>query len=93
MSALVVEQLRNRRKSAQRCPLLDCGCADPWPCRCHRSEPTDQQINGYRDAAELLLSIGLTPAPFTAEMRSLWRRGGSDRELVSTVSTRWAADV
>lgn len=47
-------------------------------------------VDGYRDAVLLLESLGLTPAPMLPEMRALWRRGGSDRELVSSVAEKWA---
>lgn len=83
-----IHELRRRRAAAQRTPVLECGRADPW----HYPQPdlpSDHYIDGYRDAAEHLLAQGLTPAPNVPAMRGLWRRGGTDRELVQAISERW----
>lgn len=82
--------LHRRKAAAQRLPSLECGCRDPWTCRCFGAgEPTLLQVDAYRDTAILLLSRGMTPAPRIPEMRVLWRRGGEDRLVVEAISSRW----
>jgi len=74
-------QLRARRAAGCRLPPLDCGCRDPWPCRCTRPPLSERTVNGYRDAARHVLRDGNTPALPLEVLRALWRRGGADREL------------
>lgn len=74
-------QLRARRAAAARCVPLDCGCADPWPCRCTRPPLSERTVDGYRDAARHVLGHGSTPALPLEVLQALWRRGGPDREL------------
>jgi hypothetical protein len=46
---------------------LDCGCRDPWPCRCHERcpccgqepPPSEVQLDGWRDAILHLADHGL----------------------------------
>lgn len=79
-----------RRAAAQRLPVLECGCRDPWTCRCCLGEqPSRLAVDAYRDAAIMLFGQGMTPAPRIPEMRALWRRGGEDRLLVEKISLRW----
>lgn len=87
----VARQLRARRAASRRLPRLECcACRDPWPCRCHDPvEPSEQSANGYSDAAQHLLALGLLPAPNVPAMRMLWRRGGDERSLVGRISERW----
>jgi hypothetical protein len=66
---------------------LDSGYRDPW--RYDDPQPTERIVDGYLSAAAHLLDAGLTPCPFLPELRVLWRRGGSDRALVSEIATRW----
>lgn len=85
-------QSSRRRAAAERLPMLACGHADPWACRCSPTageQPTQVEVDAYRIAANMLLAQGMTPAPRLPEMRVLWRRGGEDRDLVSRISSRW----
>jgi hypothetical protein len=86
-----------RHAAAVRMPLLHCGCADPWTCRCG-TVPTlsynqsDNQIDGWADAARYLMDTsGLTPVLPAEVLRRLWQRGGEDRELAETLRTAAAA--
>lgn len=82
--------LRRRRAATYRLPVLDCGHADPWTCKCSDSDnATDQYIDGYRDAAQHLLAQGLTPAPNLPAMRGMWKRGGDDQRLAVRIAQRW----
>ncbi|OBF86974.1 hypothetical protein A5791_19880 [Mycobacterium sp. 852002-51163_SCH5372311] len=61
---------------------LDCGCPDPWPCRCSEPPLTERMIDGGRDAAlHILDTTGRIPLLETEVLQALWRRGGTDREL------------
>jgi hypothetical protein len=61
---------------------LDCGCADPWACRCTEPQLTERAVDGYRDAAEHILSTtGKTPVVPVEVLRALHRRGGDERAL------------
>lgn len=82
--------LRHRRQDAAlRAEPLACGHRDPLTC-CHHNEPlTDRGVDGYRDAAEHLFALGLSPHPFTPELRALWRRGGHDRATAVRIAERW----
>ena len=72
-----------RHDAAERVPLLDCGCADPWTCRCGAVPPmSDLQLNGYVDAARYILdTTGHMPILPVEVLRRLWQRGGDDRDL------------
>ncbi len=74
-------ELRARRAAGCRLPPLDCGCRDPWPCRCTRPPLSERTVDGYRAAARHVLRDGNTPALPIEVLRALWRRGGADREL------------
>lgn len=74
-------QLQRRREAARRLPPLDCGCRDPWPCRCTEPPLSDRAINGWRDTARYLLAQGKTPLLPLEALRALYRRGGADRTL------------
>jgi hypothetical protein len=74
----------------RRRPQFECGCFDP--CRCdYRHNPSDKRTEGYRAAIEHLAAEGLLAGALTPELRSLWRRGGSDRRIAETIVRRWAA--
>jgi hypothetical protein len=60
---------------------LDCGCRDPWPCRCTEPPLTDQMIDAGRDAALHILDRGEIPLLEIEVLRALYRRGGVDRGL------------
>ena len=70
-----------RQAAAQRLVPLDCGCPDPWPCRCSEPPLSDQLDDGGRDAALHVLSVGQVPLLGAEILQALWRRGGTDREL------------
>jgi hypothetical protein len=73
--------MRRRRQASWRCVPLDCGCPDLWPCRCTEPPLSDRALDGWRDAAVHVLSIGQVPLLPLEVRRSLWRRGGTDRVL------------
>lgn len=70
--------------------VLECGCADPWLCRCH-DEPRPlnrRQIDAAFASADHLLAAGMCP-PLSPEVARIgWRRGGETRRLVSEVAAR-----
>lgn len=70
-----------RHDAAARLVSLDCGCPDPWPCRCSEPPLSDRMIDGGRDAALHVLSVGQVPLLAAEILQALWRRGGADREL------------
>jgi hypothetical protein len=72
--------LWKRRHAARlRVPPLDCGCPDPWPCRCSQPPLSEKWINASRAAGERLLSLGCVPLLEIEVLQALWRRGGDDR--------------
>jgi hypothetical protein len=60
---------------------LDCGCRDPWLCRCTDPPLSDHQLDCWRDSALHILRLGNTPLLPIEARRALWRRGGADRVL------------
>jgi hypothetical protein len=75
---------RRRHDAAVRLVPLDCGCPDPWACRCTEPPLTERAVDGYRDAAEHILSTtGKTPVVPVEVLRALHRRGGDDRALAA----------
>lgn len=70
-----------RADAARRVPTLDCGCRDPWPCRCNEPPLTNFALDGWRNAARHVLSAGNTPMLPIEVLRALYRRGGADRAL------------
>jgi len=70
-----------RRAAACRVVPLDCGCPDPWPCRCTDPPLSLRAMDGWRDAALHVLSTGKVPILEVEVLQALWRRGGADREL------------
>lgn len=84
------EQLQRQRRAWRRKPWFDCGCSEP--CRCNwRDNPSDQRVDGYRDAIEHLAEQGLLAGALTPELRRLWQRGGDDRNVAEQIVRRWAA--
>jgi hypothetical protein len=75
-------QLRRRRGASWRLPPLDCGYRDPMHC-----EPPG--VRGYEDAAAMLLSLGLTPAPNLPALRVMWKAGDESRRVVEVIGQRW----
>jgi hypothetical protein len=86
-----LSQLRRRREAALRSMPLNCGCRDPWTCRCRddRAEFTERHVDGYVSAVLHLLDKGLMPAPNLPAMRLMYRRGGRDRRIASEIAERW----
>lgn len=77
-----LEHLRSRRAASRRSAPLDCGCRDPWPCRCTQPPLTNHALDSWRDAAEHVLSATGRPPLVPIEVRRAWyRRGGAYREL------------
>ena len=72
--------LRRRRQGAARSVPLDCGCRDPWPCRCTQPPLSDNALDGWRDAARHVLGTGCVPLVPIEVRRALWRRP-VDREF------------
>jgi hypothetical protein len=72
--------LRRRRTAAQRVAPLDCGCRDPWPCRCTQPAMSENALDGWAAAARHVLSQGRTPMLPLEVRRALWHRPG-DRAL------------
>ncbi len=70
-----VAGLHRRRKASQRSALLDCGCADPWCCRCRRPPLSDRMIDAGAAAATHLLDTGYLPIFDLPTLRELWRGG------------------
>lgn len=77
-----LRQTKLRRAAAQRLAIQPSGYADPW-----RYEPPTA---GYLEAAEHLLSQGLTPAPDLPAMRLMWQHGGAEQRLAIEIAERWA---
>jgi hypothetical protein len=72
---------KRRQHAACRVAPLDCGCPDPWPCRCSEPPLSDKMIDGGRDAALHLLAAGRIPLIKIEVLQALYRRGRADREL------------
>ncbi|MGB0972040.1 MAG: hypothetical protein ACPGVG_13925 [Mycobacterium sp.] len=79
-----IRQLRQRRAATYRLPALDCGHVDPLACR-NGPDP----INGYPEAAEHLLTLGLCPAPNLPALRAMWKRGGTNLRNASRIVEAW----
>lgn len=76
---------RRRHAAARRLAPLDCGCPDPWPCRCTEPPLSDARIDAGRDAAIHLLNAGYVPIVEIEVLQALWRRGGIERELAEAL--------
>jgi hypothetical protein len=90
--ASMLEQIKRRRSATRRVPPLDCGCPDPWPCRCAEPPLSEGMIDAGRDAALLILDTGRVPLLKFEVLQALWRRGGADRALAEQLHelTGWA---
>lgn len=87
-------QSRRRLASARRMSPLDCGCRDPWPCRCTEPPLSARAIDGWRDAAMYLLAnSGKTPLLPVEVLQALWRRGGADRALAEELHSLTNGEV
>lgn len=76
-----------RRAAAQRLPAFGfCPCSDPWSCSCRRPVvESENQTDAWALALRHLIEVGLRPLAPVGALRSLWHRGGEDRELAITV--------
>ena len=79
--AHTVAALRRRREASWRLPPLECGCRDPWRCRCTSAALSAAALDGWRDAAQHILANGWIPLLPLEVRRALWRRQGADRLL------------
>jgi hypothetical protein len=89
----VPRQLRRRRAASWRLPPLDCGCRDPWPCRCSEPPLSEHALDGWRDAALRLLFDGRVPLLPIEVRRALWKRGGPDRVLAEQLHEACGGEV
>jgi hypothetical protein len=78
---------KRRRRAARRVVPLNCGCPDPFPCRCSDPPLSDKMIDAGRDSALHLLADGYVPLLKTEVLQALYRRGGEDRELAELLHT------
>ena len=75
-----------RHEAALRVAPMNCGCSDPWTCRCDVPPLSEHQIHGYADAARYILdTTGCTPMLPADVLRRLWQRGGDDRVLAEKI--------
>ena len=88
-----VAGLRRRRAASQRVPPLDCGCPDPWPCRCSRPPLSERMIDAGRDAALHILDAGKVPLLEIEVLQALWRRGGADRVLAELLNEASGGEI
>lgn len=85
-NGLQTQLLRRRRAASYRLQRLDCGCRDPWGCRCHEPPTSEQGLDAWAAAARHIMdATGCAPVVPPDMLRALWRRGGSDRELAQHV--------
>ncbi len=83
-------ELQRQRCLWRRRPQFECGCFEP--CRCdYRNHPSQKRTDAYLAAVEHLAAEGLLAGALTPELRQLWQRGGSDRQVADTIVRRWAA--
>ncbi|MGO9156994.1 hypothetical protein [Mycobacterium sp.] len=73
--------LHRRRNTSWRVVPLDCGCRDPWPCRCTQPPLSERMVDAGRDAALHILDAGEIPLLEIEILQALYRRGGTDRAL------------
>jgi len=73
--------LHRRRSASPRLVPLDCGCRDPWPCRCSDPPLSERMVDAGRDAALHILDAGEIPLLEIEILQALYRRGGADRAL------------
>jgi len=86
-------QLRRRRIASQRLVPLDCGCPDPWPCRCTQPALSARMVDAGRDAARDILATGQVPLLEFEILRALWRRGGADRVLAEQLHAATGGEI
>lgn len=84
---------KRRREAARRVVSLDCGCPDPWPCRCSLPPLSDKMIDAGRAAALHILESGRVPLVKIEVLQALWRRGGPDRVLAEQLHAACNGEV
>ncbi|WP_132064300.1 hypothetical protein [Dietzia maris] len=80
MAALdVIEMLLLRRDASARCEPNDCGCRDPWTCRCDRPPISPEAV-----LASVILLNGVGSWPID-DLRRAWplARNDFERSLVA----------
>lgn len=75
---------QRRCDAARRVTPLECGCRDPYTCRCRDTEPTPHQTEAAIQAAEYLLHHALVPIFSIDQGRALWRAGRRDLAVLTT---------
>lgn len=78
---------KRRHAASRRLVPLDCGCRDPWVCRCTDPPLSEHALDGWRDAALHVLGGGQMPLLPIEVLRALYRRGGPDRVLAEQLHT------
>lgn len=85
---------KRRHEAARRVVPLDCGCVDPWPCRCTDPPLSEKMIDAGRDAAlHILEHSNRIPLLEIEVLQALWRRGSTDRELAELLHQLTAGRV
>ena len=79
--------MRLRRGASRRMVPLDCGCRDPWPCRCTEPPLSEAALDAWHDAALHVLASGEIPLVPIEVRRAWWKRGGADRRLAQLLHT------
>lgn len=83
----IPSQLERRRRASKRSPRLDCGCPDPWVCRCYDTgELSDVMVEAVVSALHHLDDLGVPGILDIHTCRSLWRQG--HRQLAADVAAR-----
>ncbi len=81
-------RMRRRRQAALRSTPLNCGCRDPFGCRCTEPPLSKQALDAWRHAAEHLLETGDTPIVPLEVLKCWWRNGGAGRQLAERLWTQ-----
>lgn len=84
---------KRRHEAARRVAPLDCGCPDPWPCRCTEPPLSENSLDAWRDAAIRILFNGQVPLLPLEVRQALWRRGGPDRVLAEQLHAACDGEV
>ncbi|ADG97513.1 conserved hypothetical protein [Segniliparus rotundus DSM 44985] len=85
--------LDRRRDAACRLAPFECGCSDPWRCRCGRGsgEPDGRVVDVAVRAFEHLESHGLPPMVAREDkplLRGMWWQKGPRRGMAERVA-KW----
>ncbi|MDT5348319.1 MAG: hypothetical protein QOH91_1606 [Mycobacterium sp.] len=77
-----LSQMKRRQSESRRHISLDCGCRDPWTCRCTQPPLSDKMIDA-----------GGVPLLKIEVLQALWRRGGSDRQLAEQLHAATGGEI